>query len=157
MLRRLIPLLLILALAGIARAKAYYAPKAEMIQRSEVIALVQISKVEKAETKGKVWTYHQKATARVEQVLKGKVPEEIALYGEEDFICARCRFAPGRYLLFLKRDGDLLTGANWHLSIRPVKGNQVEWYADDRGLDLKPAPLAGVLKEIRGQTPGTNG
>jgi hypothetical protein len=150
MLRRLLPLLLILlALPGVVQARAYYAPKAEMIQRAEVIALVQILMVEKTDTKRKSWTYRQKATARVEQVLKGKVPQEITLYGQEDFICGQCRFAPGRYLLFLKRDEDLLVGSNWQFSIRPITGDQVEWYAGDKSLELKPAPLAGVLQEIR--------
>jgi hypothetical protein len=140
---------LVATLATDARGKARYAGKAEMIRESEAVAVVDISGVEEAEVKGEHWTYRQKAAAKVESVLKGELPEELELHGGEDFICARCEFAPGRYLVFLKRDGNLWAGSNWHLSARKVSGETVDWYADDTGIETKPAPLADVLAEVR--------
>src|SRR5687767_6177976 len=75
-----------------ADAKAAYAGKAEMVRRSDAIALVQVLRVEKAEVKGKHWTYSQRAVARVITTLKGDLPaagKEVALFGGEDFICAQ--------------------------------------------------------------------
>lgn len=142
-------LIVLLAHAPAAHAKAYFAPKKEMIARAQAIAVVTIDAVETVEVEGKHWTYLQRATARVEQLIKGTLPETVELHGEETFICARCTFAPGRYLVFLDRDGNLWVGSNWHLSARPIAGENVEWYADDRGSATKAMPLASVLAEVR--------
>jgi len=159
--RRTLPIIglfvLLPAFASIAHAKAAFAAKAEMVQRSAAIAVVNITRVDPAAVKGQHWTYRQLATARVESVLKGdlRAGDPISLHGEEDFICAQCRFAPGRYLVFLNQDSGLWVGSNWHLSVRPIntdaKGEQtVEWYADDkRTLELKSQPLADVLADVR--------
>jgi hypothetical protein len=132
-------------------AKAYFAMKDEMIEKADIIAVVDIVKVEKIESKGSVWTYSQKAIAKVEQLLKGKIPKEVNIYGMEDFICAQCHYEVGKFLLFLKYDKKLLTGSNWQFSIRPIKKDKVEWYkkgGDDR-FDLEYLPLSAVLQEIR--------
>ena len=150
-------LVLPLAFASVAHAKAAFDAKAEMVQRSAAIAVIDITRVEPAAVKGQHWTYRQRATARVESVLKGdlRAGDPISLHGEEDFICAQCRFAPGRYVVFLNQDSGLWVGSNWHLSVRPIatdaKGDQtVEWYADDkRTLELKSQPLGGVLADVR--------
>ena len=141
--------LMFMALTATAHAKAYFAPKAEMIDRAEAIAIAQISGVTDVEEDGDHWTYRQKAEARVEQVLKGKLPLDITLHGNETFICAQMRLAPGRYLIFLRHDRKLWVGANWHLSLRPITDRTVEWYADDKGIELKPVPLSEVLQEIQ--------
>ena len=130
-------------------AKAKFAYKNEMIEKADVIAVVNITKIEPVQIKGKGWTYRQKATAKVEQSLKGKVPAEISLYGQEDFICAQCNYESGKSLVFLKRDNDLLKGSNWQFSIRPIKDDKVEWYQSDKGLELKAFPLSEVLEEIK--------
>jgi hypothetical protein len=141
--------LFVAAFTQAAGAKAYFAGKKEMISRSEAIAVVKITKVEKADAKGNVWTYRQRATGEVKQTLKGKLPKEISLYGQETFICAQCQFAEGEFLLFLRQDGDKWVGANWHLSIRPITDKDVEWYVDDKSINQKKAPLDDVLKEVR--------
>jgi hypothetical protein len=135
------------SVAGV-HARARYKSKAEMIQTAEVIAVVEVTSVSTANTIGKHWTYQQKATATVERVLKGELPSAPALYGDEDFICAQCRFAVGRHLFFLRCDGDLWVGANWYLSVRPITDETIEWHAKDKGTELKPFPLKDVLEEI---------
>lgn len=141
----------LLLIASVVYAKAYYAPKNEMIEKAEIIAVVDITEIKDVKIKGEHWTYGQKATGKVEQLLKGKIPSKITIYGMENFICAQCRYEVGKFLVFLKHDNDLLVGSNWQFSIRPIKNDKVEWYkkdADDR-FDLEYLPLSEVLKELK--------
>jgi hypothetical protein len=150
------PLALVLACATHAQAKAAYAAKAEMIKRCAAVAVVEVTAVESVEVKGQHWTYAEKASAKVESVLKGDLPKggAIALHGREDFICAQCRFPPGRYIVFLNQDSGLWVGSNWHLSVRPITTDKdgaqtVDWYEGDKTIATNPKPLAEVLKEIK--------
>ena len=129
-------------------AKAYYAPADEMIRRAEVIAIVDISHVEHAKTKAKRFDYSEIAHATVQQTLKGALPQKVKLYGGESFICAQVHFARGRYLVFLGRAHDLLVGCNWHLSVRPIKDTQVEWYVFGKTHKLSWQRLLPVVKRI---------
>ena len=148
---------LLLCLPSRADAKAAYAGKADMVRRSDAVAVVEVLRVEKAEVKGKHWTYSQRAVAKVVSTLKGKLPadgEEVALFGGEDFICAQCNFQPGKYVVFLQKDGGLWAGSNWHLSVRPVltdkdRRESVDWYAKADGLALKSTPLSDVLADVK--------
>ncbi len=142
----------IAALSSSASAKAYYQGEKEMIERSEAIAIVAIARVEETETKAEPFDYRQIAHATVEQILKGTLPQTITLYGMESFICAQVRFAPGRYLVFLRRDGERLVGVNWHFSARPLRENQIEWYAPGKGLALSWQPFDEVIGRVRDQS-----
>jgi hypothetical protein len=153
---RCLAVLGLLICATRADAKAAYAGKAEMLKRAEAVAVVDVVIVEKAEVKGNHWTYRQRAVAKVRNTLKGELPgekEELFIHGDEDFICAQCHFEPGRYLVFLTRDGGLWAGCNWHLSVRPVKTDAegrewVDWYADEKTIELKPRLLPDVVAEV---------
>lgn len=129
-------------------AKAAYYRKTEMIRMADAIALVTIKSVDSTAVKGGTWTYREVASAQVEMVLKGTLANEIKLYGGEDFICAQCHYTEGRFLVFLKRDGHLLTGVNWHLSIRPINGETIEWYRNDDSIELETKPLREVFFEV---------
>lgn len=129
-------------------AKAYFASAQEMVQGSVAIAILDISKVEAIETKGEHWTYRERAQATVARTLKGSLPQNVQLFGNETFICAQVRFQPGRYLVFLRKDGEKLVGANWHLSVRPIKDDEVEWYSGKQRLDLSWQPLSAVVQQI---------
>src|SRR6185503_19814207 len=89
-------------------SKAYFAPKDEIIERADIIAIVYITKTEKAAQKGHSWTYSKKATGQVLEVIKGNLPKKVDLYGGEDFICAQNNFIEGKFLMFLRFDKDLL-------------------------------------------------
>jgi hypothetical protein len=145
--RRALLSLIVVGLAAGAYAEAYYASSVEMIETASAIAIVQIAQVEAVEQAGERVKYGQKALASVEQVVKGELPDRIALYGDEDFICAQVHLAPGKFLVFLRRDGDLWVGVNWELSVRPIRGDEVQWYGDR--LEMKWVRLASVLQEIR--------
>ena len=148
---------LLLCLGSRADAKAAFAGKAEMVRRSDAVAVVEVLRVEKAEVKGRHWTYSQRAVAKVVSTLKGDLPaegKEVALFGGEDFICARCNFQPGKYVVFLRKDGGLLAGSNWHLSVRPVLTDKdrrewVDWYAKADTIELKSTPLPDVIADVK--------
>ena len=131
---------------------AAYAGKVEMIQKADVIVVVNITKVEDVEKKPESgWTYRQKATAQIEQCLKGGLTGQMEIYGMENFICARCEYKVGRYLLFLRKGSvDFWHGVNWHLGIRPVVEDKVEWFRDDKTrFEMTRQPLSDVIKEIQ--------
>lgn len=144
--------------------KAYFFKQSELIDKATVIAIVVLEEPEAAKpTKGeqpdpftedratgKIWTYSKQAKVRVEKVLKGEIPDEAILYGHESFICAQCVLKKGRFLAFLGKDGELWVGANWQLSLRPIRESEVEWYvSDDQRFPMKFQKLEEVLTEIR--------
>ncbi|MBX7246475.1 MAG: hypothetical protein K1X53_13340 [Candidatus Sumerlaeaceae bacterium] len=143
-------LIMLLALSGPCYAKARFAGKTDMINEAESIVVVNITEVEDSNRKGQAWTYHQKVTAAVEVCLKGDAGSTITLYGLEDFVCARCRYEKGRFILFLRKDGPLWAGCNWHLGVRAIKDGKVQWFKDDKALsDLKETRLDDVIMEIK--------
>jgi hypothetical protein len=74
--------------------------------------------------------------------------QEVQLHGGEDFICAQVHYVPGRFLVFLKRNENLLVGSNWHFSVRPIDGEDCEWFDRNTTLSLSKQPLPLVLKRI---------
>lgn len=154
--RSILLVLSTLALAGTAWARPYYAPKPVMIASSEVIAVVDVQRVQRTRVRGETWTYAQAADAAVVQVIKGQLPRRVRLHAQENFICTRIDYRPGRYLVFLRRDGELWVGSNWYLSARPVEDGSLEWYANnhDSGssstqIRLERRPLGVVIAEVR--------
>jgi hypothetical protein len=132
-----------------AQAKAAFAGRTQMIDCSEVIAVVDVKQIDKISEKGFTWTYSQKATVVPIQVLKGKLSNPDTVYGGEDFICASCRLETGKALLFLNHSGKMLIGSNWHLSVRPVKDGMLDWFDGDSWSPLKPAKLSTVIAQIQ--------
>ena len=132
-------------------AKARYADKTEMIQEAEAIVIVNITKVEEVEKKTESgWTYRQKATVEIKQSIKGELSGQVEVFGMENFICAQCKFKTGRHLLFMiKGPQDFWHGSNWHLGIRPISEDKVEWFKDDKSrFDMTQQTLFDVKKEI---------
>lgn len=128
--------------------KAAFYGKKETIEKSEAIAIVNITKVEMARVKRGGWTYSERAHATVERTLKGGLAGKATLHGGENFICAQVRYEPGRHLVFLRRDGDLWCGVNWHFGVRKIKKDKLDWFADDTSLKLETAELNSVVEQI---------
>ncbi|CAN5795709.1 hypothetical protein BH11VER1_BH11VER1_33780 [soil metagenome] len=62
----------------------------------------------------------------------------------------KCQLGAGHFLAFLNRDGELWVGANWHLSLRPVKDGEIAWYVDpDRSRSLAYQRNDSVLNGIQ--------
>lgn len=128
-----------------AMGKAYFFSRPELIENSDVIAIVTLEEPEVAKpvgdqsdpfaaaptAAGERFTYAKQAKVHVEQVLKGKIANDFILYGEESFIYAQTTLSKGRFIAFLKKDGDLWVGANWMLSLRPIKDKEGEWFVSD--------------------------
>ncbi len=140
--------------------KAYFYTRSELIQKAQVIAIINVE--EPAESPSSVqghdpfepvkrnWSYGQQAKVRVEQILKGDAPKEFVLYGKETFICAQCSLSKGRFLAFLSKDGDLWIGANWQISLRPIRDGEVEWYvSDEQRFPMNFQKLDEVVAAIR--------
>ena len=77
--RNLLWLLLCFLAPAVAFGKAAFWKKSEMIRRAEIVAVVSITKAEPTKEKRTGWTYSQVATAKVEKVLKGELPNEVRL------------------------------------------------------------------------------
>jgi len=135
-------------------AKAYFMRADQMIQVSEAIAIVNITTVAKVEKKGLARTYSKEGDVTLERSLKGSLPKQFKIYGQEDFICAQCQFDPGKYLLFLNRDNGFWIGANWHLSMRPIKNGKIDWYPANGNLGtLVPVSLDDVVAQVQKTLP----
>lgn len=134
-----------------ALAKAYYASKPEMIERSCAIAIIQVKDVKKVFTSGESFDYNELAHVDVEKVLKGTLPSSIELLADENFICAQCRVKPGKYIAFLKPQGSKWACSNWYLSVRPIEEGKVEWYTNNFGIKLSSFMLDAVVKDITAQ------
>ena len=119
----------LLAFAPSLFGKAYYYSESELVLRSEAIAVIDLREPTVSDAKGAHWQYRKKAAARRVELISGSLPEEFDLHGAENYICASCDLKKGRYLAFLKRDGELWAGSNWNLSLRPVQDGKIEWYS----------------------------
>ena len=84
-------------------AKLSYMNEENMVMYAEIIAIVDISHVERLITKSRSFTYSEIADATVHQTLKGTLPQTVKLYGGTWFTCAQDHFATGRYFVFLVR------------------------------------------------------
>ena len=136
-------LMVSLLLPVAAHAKAYFAPKGEMISNSVVVALVEIIDVKSLEPGG------QQATATVKRRLHGEVGANLNFRVPCFFPCAITQVTNGTYLVFLSKGEQGLQGCNWHLSYRPVKDGKIEWYKNDSPHELEWRPIEDVLKEVK--------
>jgi hypothetical protein len=108
---------------------------------------VEISEVSKANEKGANCTYQQKASPKVERVLKGSLPNDLTVYGNKGGL-EPVGLESGRYLAFLRRDRDLWVCAQWY-SFRRITDETVDWFADDEHRTIKGVPLSEVLQDVQ--------
>jgi hypothetical protein len=154
-LRELLALLTLAFFAGpvpSAHAKLCYMTEDNMVRRAEIIAIVDISHVERVKTKSRPFDYNEIAYATVQQTLNGTLPQTVKLYGGTSLACVQDHFAARRYLVFLLRHQDLLVACNDYFGIRPINGTQVEWYVPGERFKLSVQPLDTVLQRIRNPT-----
>lgn len=148
-------------------AAALVQSRSELVVGATVIAIVDIQEPEAAKplkdfdysskvdpmtdgARGKEWSYSTQAKTTVLTLIKGEAPKNFILYGGESFICAQCTLAKGKYLAFLRKDGNCWAGSNWQASLRPIKDDQVEWFVlDDRSQPMKFQKLDKVIEAIR--------
>ncbi len=143
--------ILFLSAPGHLPAKAAFLSESDLITKSAVIAIIELGEPVDVEQKSATWTYRKQAPAKVITRLKGDLPDTFTLHGHETFICAQCQLSAGRHLAFLTRNGPLWVGTNWHLSLRPIRKGEIEWFTPSPkdGLTLKYQPEATVLQRIQ--------
>jgi hypothetical protein len=140
-----------------AGAKAYFQDEAEMVEKAEVIAIVDLEEPQKGggedDPFGTVgvgkYAYRLKAAAKTISVLKGKLPEAFEFHGGESFICAQCIPSKGRFLVFLQKDEEKWVGANWQFSLRPIAKGKIEWYSGKEKIDQAPQDEVKVIARVK--------
>ena len=98
------------------------------------------------------------ARASVSQNVKGELPVQIEIYGEENNVCQETRLEPGKYLVFLSRDSrGRFRSSNYQMSVRPIRKGSVQWYIrsnsekdfyEHYGYSLKWRPLETILRRV---------
>ena len=92
------------------------------------------------------------ATVKVSQILLGKEPREVRLYGGAMPGGTDYRILEGEFLLLLKKMKDgAYRAVDWHYSFTPIKDGRVGWLMDE---DPNPEkrewlPPAAVLQRIK--------
>jgi hypothetical protein len=130
-----------------AHAKAYFAPKAQMVSNSTVVAVVEITEVKSLEPNAQYGD--QQVKAKVTETLAGETGESLDFRVPCFYPCAITQVTNGTYLVFLSKGKDGLQGNNWHLSYRPVKDGKIEWYKTDSPYELEWRHRETVLNEVR--------
>jgi hypothetical protein len=131
-----------------AHGKAYFYTRSELVQRSSAIAIIDIS--DPKETADSKNEYKQQANVKVVKLINGDLPDEFILNGMGSFICAQCILSKGRFLAFLRKDGDIWVGVNWQLSLRPIRDKEVEWYVtEEQRFPMQYKNLEEVLAEVQ--------
>lgn len=130
-----------------AHAKAYFAPKTQMVSNSTVVAVVEITEVKSLEPN--VRYGDQQVKAKVQETLAGEAGESLEFRVPCFYPCAITQVTNGTYLVFLSKGKDGLQGNNWHLSYRPVKDGKIEWYKADSPYELEWRERETVLNEVR--------
>lgn len=147
MMKTLAILMTCLLLPFAAHAKAYFAPKTEMVSNSTVVAVVEITEVKALEPN--VHYGDQQVSAKVQETLAGSAGDRLAFRVPCFFPCAITQVTNGTYLVFLAMGKDGLQGNNWQLSYRPVKDGKIEWYKADPPHELEWRDRETVLNEVR--------
>jgi hypothetical protein len=119
-----------LCIVTTAHGEGGFHPPTKMIRLSDFIAIVIIDRVTPLpKTERPRWQFGQRAHAIVERNVKGALPRDIDIYGDENFVCQQTELSPGRYLAFLVRGfSGQLESVNYQMGIRPIRGESVQWY-----------------------------
>jgi len=119
---------------------------ATLTSKSDLIAIVHVAEpVQKPFGKRSNRVLLQRADATVERVLKGAPAEKVVLTFEDNlgFLCRPSRLYKGRFLLFLKKDGDAYVRSdNWY-SQAEITNKEVRWLLG------APSDVSTVIAEIQ--------
>ena len=138
--KRLITVVCLLACAsGPLHANIAIVGKIEMIQQSELVALVDIQELVSTD-KTRIYV-DLVASGQVAKVLKGKAQGEIKFRISRFFPCAAFDVSTGRHLVFLKKnDKNEYVGVNWYMSYLYLGGKTTKWFDDKNTIVDKHKP-----------------
>ena len=140
----------------------------EMVRNADFIAIAEFQSAEHGVFKGMAAYPKQKekmmkrfsrcVSARVIEILKGKLPEQIQIYdysGHWDALFQnhidRENSNSGRYLIFLTGEVDFLTGSNGWASTGRISGEEIEWSENANSPKFQMINFKEILDRIRKQ------
>ena len=164
-----------LSLPSAAARKPNEYTKSNLIEDSSIIAIVSlgepqaiINTPEGKDTRafgvrgklGSFGSYYQKASMKVEQVIKGDLPDGSVLHGGVPIKCAGWSLSKGKFLVFLRKDQDkegkyldgkdMLVSVNSNYSLISITKDKVKWYDGDKDASMqKSQNVENVVKEIQ--------
>lgn len=143
----------------------------QQILESEMIAIVDIKDVEFPEQmkchtneNGKITVSitmgpgepPQRASVSLIRALKGKPDKEFVIVHDDRHVCLHPEFKQGRYLVFLQRNSGDIVLTDGQYSLRPIRGDIVEWYkkatSGDKIASFYDQSLQEVIQEIQNVT-----
>jgi hypothetical protein len=149
-------LILLFSICAAQFAEAKWRPmtEKELISGASTIIVAEfISFSEKAESFYKI----QKGEFRVTQVVKGNSVKTVTVSGSSQPICTpKVMFTgkeKGRYLLLLRREGDLYYPVNGYFGMIQIKEGKVDWFIQGSeetiSRERKPLDLERVIQKIK--------
>lgn len=134
-------------------ATARYRPMtgAELKAGSDVIALVEVTKVQKVKLKVDHWGYRQKSEIQPITVLKGNLPAGSTVLRESSFACdTEGLVLGGRYLLFLKKTSEgPFVSTNYGNGVFPLTGDSLSFFPTLSDRSRVSSKLSTVIKLLR--------
>ena len=122
-------------------------PKAELVKRSDLIAIVSVTKVTGRKVpRGKLIFDELCAVANVECVLKGTADDTIVLAYDDPVrrsVCGPPSLGEGRFLVFLKKHGTFFWRTDAWYGQHCIATTHVQWQLQHR------QELNAAIKEIR--------
>ena len=120
----------------------------QLVAESDEIGIVRVVKVVQVPKRPKFdESFVQFAAVRTEQSLKGNLPTQFTLRlnaSARIFSCRPGELSPGRFLMFLRRDGTNVVRANHWYAEYPIEKSRVSWWQHGTN-----RPLNNVISEIR--------
>lgn len=144
--------------ASAAFAKWAYVSAPVLVSTSDLIAVVDVGPPREELTKFKMSLYHKKATAKVEQIIKGPKVGTIDIIADITSengarICVPdIDLKSGRHLVLLRVVDKNYVSNNSNFGFEPIERDQVHWYANatvEANLQRVSKPLNVVIQEIK--------
>ena len=141
--------------------EANFLTRDELIQRAEVIAIIDLGEIvppggeegpdaKKQGAQGEGRLYKQSAKAQVVELIKGNIDHGFIMYGGESSSLVQTNLMKGRYLAFLRKDGERWVGADLRNSLRRVSDGKIEWFGvEGEPFPMTLQPMTTVLGEVR--------
>lgn len=138
----------LMCVVGTGLLNAKWAPmnEAGLVRHSTDIVVADFQSMEEDENV-------QKATFKIVEAWKGTAKGVIQLSGTSRKICAPVvdftNWKKGRYLLFVKKSGELYDPFNGHFSVLLISEEKLPWFVANEGLiTRKPTELSRVKAKV---------
>lgn len=144
--------------APAALAKWAYVSASVLVSTSDLIAVVDVGPPREELTRFKMSLYHKKATAKVEQIIKGPKVGTIDIVADITSengarICVPdINLTAGRHLVLMRAVDRNYVSNNSNFGFELIEKDQVHWFANakvETNLERVSKPLNVVIQEIK--------